>query len=89
MMNHLQSWSQNSPLRAGWYNFAVELVGIIKADNIKADHFGGGCHSALQRMLVAWYNSTTDHSWQVIIDALTNMDELSVIEAIEKECLTW
>ena len=88
-MSHLQSWSQNSPLRAGWYNFAVELVGKNDAEVIRADHFGGGCHSALQSMLVAWYDSTTDHSWQVIIDALTNMNQLSVIEAIENDCLTW
>ena len=90
-MKDLQKWSKKSPLANGisWYNFAVELVGMNDAEKIRANHFGGGNHSCLQRMLLVWYDSTTDHSWQMIIDALTDMDKLSVVESIEKECLTW
>ena len=88
-MKLLQRWSKNSILRTSWYNFAVELVGAVEARVIKATHFGGGNHSCLQEMLVRWYDSTKDHSWQMIINALTEMNEFRVIESIEKHCLTW
>ena len=88
-MKDLQKWSKNSPLRVSWFNFAADLVSKINAEVIRAKYFGGGCHSCLQRMLLVWYNSNTDHSWEVIIDALTDMEKLSVVESIKKECLTW
>ena len=88
-MRDLQKWSKDSPLRASWYNFSVDLVNKINTEVIRAKYFGGGCHSCLQRMLTVWYDSTTDHSWQMIIDALTDMEKISVVESIEKECLTW
>ena len=85
-MMHLTMWSKNSPLRNDWYNFAVELVGKGSAENIHHKHTGGGNHLALKRMLVFWDKSTTDLSWQVIVDALKEMDEPQVIESIKKEC---
>ena len=90
-MQHLQRWLRDSPLRPNWYNFAVELVGKANTEVIRAKYFQGGNHACLQRMLINWYDSTTstDRSWQVIIDALTEMDEFPVIESIEKDCLTW
>ena len=88
-MKHLQRWSNKSALRTSWYNFAVELVGKIKAEVTRTCHFGGGHHSCLHRMLTAWYDSTSDHSWKLIVNALKEMDQVPerVIEAIEKECL--
>ena len=88
-MKDLQRWSRNSPLRTSWYNFAADLVGEAKARVIHARYYGGGTHSCLQRLLDVWYRSTIDHSWQMIIDALTEMDKFPVIESIEKYCLTW
>ena len=89
-LKDLQRWSRDSPLRTSWYNFAVDLVGMRKAEDIRTTHFGGGSHSCLQRMLVTWYDySTNDHSWQMIIDALTEMDQFRVIESIEEDILTW
>ena len=89
-MKHLQMWSKNSILRTQWHDFAVELVGMTDTEVIRAKFYGGGSHSCLQRMLATWYNSTTstDRRWQVIIDALTDMKKLPVVESIEKECLT-
>ena len=86
---HLQRWSENSPLRIGhgWYNFAVDLVGKQKADIIKGTCSGGGTHECLQNMLNVWHNSTTDHSWQTIINALTEIEAFRVIDSIEDECL--
>ena len=81
-MKYITRWSKHSPLRTCWYNFAVELVGKSNADIIKATH----SHSCLQRVLVTWYESTTNHSWQIIVDALTQMDETRVIESIKEEC---
>ena len=86
-MKYLQRWSKDSPLRTSWYNFAVELVGKSKTEIIRATHFGGGDHSCLQRMLVTWYDSSIDHSWQVIVDALKEMDESCVVKSIESNCL--
>ena len=86
-MKHITRWSKNSSLRTCWYNFAVELVGKSNADIIEKNYFGGGSHSCLQRVLMTWYDSTTNHSWQTIIDALRQMDETRVIESIENECL--
>ena len=86
-MKYLQRWSKDSPLRTSWYNFAVELVGKSKTEIIRATHFGGGDHSCLERMLVTWYDSSIDHSWQVIVDALKEMDESRVVESIESNCL--
>ena len=86
----LQRWSKNSLLRTNpgsWYKFAVELIGKIKTDIIKNDLSGGGNHLCLQRMLGIWYDSTVDHNWQTIIDALTEMDSFPLIESIERCCL--
>ena len=83
---HINRWYKNSVLRTSWYNFAVELVGKNDAEIIRAKYFGGGNHSCLQRMLVAWYDATVDHSWQMIVDALKEMDEIQVIESIEDNC---
>ena len=86
-MKYLNKWSKNSSLRTGWYNFAVELVGTDKADFIKANFYGDRGHSCLQRMLVAWHESTVDHSWQMIMDALEDIDESEPVkDAIKKEC---
>ena len=87
-MEHLHTWSNYSPLRTSWYNFAVDLVGEAEARDIHTTCFRGENLSCLQRMLVEWYNSTTDHSWQVIIDALSKIYQFSVIDSIEKHCLT-
>ena len=86
-MKHLFRWSRHSVLRTSWYNFAVELVGKNSANFIKGTHYGDGSHSCLQRVLVTWYESTANHSWQIIVDALRQMDETHVIESIENECL--
>ena len=89
-MKLLQSWSKNSLLRTkpgDWYNFAVELIGKTKADNIRSDLSGGGNHVCLQKMLGIWYDSTDGHNWQTIIDALTEMDRFPLIESIEVKCL--
>ena len=86
-MRDLLRWSKNSKLLADWYNFAVELVGKTKADITSATYFGGGNHACLQKMLGTWYDSSTDRSWQVIIDALKDMDEFPVIESIKSHCL--
>lgn len=64
----------------------MELVGKNTAENIKATYFGGGCHSCLQRVLVTWYDSTAEHGWQMIVDALNEMKEVRVIESIEEHC---
>ena len=86
-MLHLNNWSHRSILRISWYNFAVELVGMSYTNTIRAKYFGGGRHACLQRVLVTWYDSTTDHSWQIIVDALKEMEQFRVIECIENECL--
>ena len=85
-MKLLQRWSKDSQIRTKWYNFAVDLVGKAKTEIIRATYFGGGDHSCLQRMLVTWYDSSTDHRWKVIVDALKEMDESRVIESIENHC---
>jgi len=72
-----------------WYNFAEQLVGTNRAEMIKYKYYGDSCHSCLQELLVLWYDSTTDHSWQVIIDALTEIEAFPVIESIEKHCLSY
>ena len=88
-MKDLQKWSKKSPLRTSWYNFAVDLLDEAKARVIKSTYFGGGNHSCLQGMLGEWYNSTSYHSWQMIVDALEEMEEDRVIESIEKDCLIY
>ena len=90
-MRDLNSWLRGSSLRLNWYSFAVKLLDMNKADVIRAKYFQGGNPACLQKMLTHWYKSTTstDRSWQVIIDALTKMDQFPVIESIEKDCLTW
>ena len=87
--SHLQRWSENSPLCIDdkWYYFAVGLVGQQKANIIKGTCFGGGTHECLQKMLNVWHQSTTDHSWQTITNALTEIEEFRVIDSIEDECL--
>ena len=88
-MRLLQRWSKEAPTRTSWYNFAVKLVGKPKAEIIRTTYFGGGHHSCLQRMLVTWYDSSTDHSWQVIVNALKELDNIpaSVIKSIKDHCL--
>ena len=88
-MQHLQRWSANSPLCVGdqWYEFGVALVGQQKANIIKGTFSGGGTHQCLQNMLNVWHRSTTDHSWQTITNALTEIEEFHVIDSIEDECL--
>ena len=90
-MENLTTWSECSPLRINWYNFAVELVGKKEADHIRFTHCGGGCYVALQRTLTTWFESTTDHSWQTIVDVLEQMDDIEVtefiIKSIKEECL--
>ena len=84
-------WSKVSPLRNNWYDFAVKLVGTRDADLIKFTHCEGGYNLALQRTINIWYKSTTDHSWQMIVDALEQIDDTDVtifiIKSIKKECL--
>ena len=84
-MRHLSKWCKDSSL-TDWYEFAVELVGENDAKSIEAKHCGGGYHFALQEMLKAWYDSTVDHSWQMIIEALDGQKWIAVIESIEEEC---
>ena len=84
-MKLLQRWFKDSILRTSWYNFAVELVGKTNTEIIRSTHYGGGDHSCLQRMLVTWYDSSTEHSWPMIIVALRDMDESRVIEYIESQ----
>ena len=74
---HINRWYRDSVLRTSWYNFAVELVGKNDAEIIRTTYFGGGNH---------WYDSTADHSWQMIVDALQEVKEIRVIESIEKHC---
>ena len=85
-MNQLNSWSKDSPLRIHWYNFAVELVGKENSEIIRATYVGGGTETCLQRILIVWYYSIKDHSWQMIVDALKQMEEWRVIESITDEC---
>ena len=85
-LKYINRWSKDSLLRTSWYNFAVELVDKSTADNIRATYFGGGTHSCLQRVLVTWYDSTAEHSWQMIVDALNEMKEVRLIESIEEHC---
>ena len=86
-MEHLQRWSAKTPLCIDWYNFAVDLLDKQKADIIKATNAGGGIRECLQKMLHVWYDSTTDHNWQVITNALTEIEAYPVIDSIEDECL--
>ena len=88
-MKHLQRWSKNSILRIDWENFAMELIGDTKTRIIKASHFMGGDHACLRELLSTWWDSTTeqDHSWQVIVDALKEIDKTKVIKDIEKDFL--
>ena len=85
-MKHINRWSKNSLLRTSWYSFGLELVDKNTVEIIRATYFGGGSHSCLQRMLVTWYDSTPDHGWQMIVDALKEMEEIRVIESIEQCC---
>ena len=87
VVQDLQRWSANSPLCVKWYGFAVDLVGQQQANIIKGTCSGGGAHQCLQDMLNVWHQSTTDHSWQTIINALTEIEEFRVIDSIEDECL--
>ena len=90
-MENLTIWSKYTPLRINWYNFAVELVGKREADFIGFTHLGGGCYVALQKALTTWFESTTDHSWQMIVDVLEQMDDTEVtefiIKSIKEKCL--
>ena len=70
-----------------WYNFAVDLVGQQKTDIIKGTCSGGGTHECLQKILNVWHRSTTNHSWQMITNALTKIEEFRVIDSIEDKCL--
>ena len=85
----LQRWSAKSPLYVGhqWYGFAVDLVGEQEANITMGSYSGGGTHECLQNMLNVWNQSTTDHSWQTIINALTEIKKFRVIDSIEDECL--
>ena len=84
-MRHLNKWCKDSSL-TDWHGFAVRLVGENDAKSIAAKHCGGGYHFALQEMLKAWYESTVDRSWQMIIIALNELERNDVIESIEEEC---
>ena len=86
-MKYLQRWSKDSLLCIDWYNFAVDLIGKNKTEIIKAKYSGGGNHACLERLLSTWWNSTIDHSWQVIVNALKHIDETTVIENIEDKFL--
>ena len=88
-MASLQIWSKDSILRTRWYNFSVKLIGGNKTAIINAKHYGGGSHSCLQETLRTWWSHTTDHDWQVIIDALEKLEEFSLIESIENHFLEW
>ena len=93
-MKLLQNWSNKSSLHissGSWYNFAVELIGIIETEVIKKKNSGDGNCTSLQKMLKIWYRSTDANSrnWQTIVDALTKMKEYQVIDSIEKECSGW
>ena len=85
-MAHLTMWSKNSPLCINDWNWlAVKLVGPNNAKIIEHTHFGGGHHSALQKMLMLWWDNTDDCSWKKIIDALEKMNRRDVIQSIEDE----
>lgn len=94
-LRDLLSWSELSPLRnyLKWYDFAVDLLGVNTADNIKSRYFGGGDHACMQDMLRKWLscNKSADCTWEHVIDALKKMDTenppMKVIEAIEDECI--
>ena len=61
-------------------------MGENQADPIHTK-YENSSHNCLQEMLKVWYESTTDPSWQMIIDALEKMKETRVIESIKEECL--
>ena len=87
MAKHLMRWSRNSQLSTNWFNFAVELIDRNKIEIIRTAHFGGGDHACLERLLSTWWDTTIDHDWQTIVDALKKMNETRVIESIEEKCL--
>lgn len=80
-------WCKQSSLRSEWYGFATELVGKNEADAINRNHGGGGNKECLEKLLGIWYNSTINHSWAIIVDALDEMSaDQRVIERIKSEC---
>jgi len=74
-MKQIQRWYKGSPLCTNWYNFAVDLLGKSKADIIKSTYGRSGSHECLQKVLGLWFDSTPGHNWQMIIDALTEMEK--------------
>ena len=83
------NWCKQSSLRSeNWYGFATELLNQYEADAIKQNHSGGGNKKCLEDLLGKWYRSTINHSWQVIVDALSAMSEAQeVLERIKEECV--
>ena len=61
-------------------------MGEKNAEIIEHKYFGGnGSRWALQIMLQLWHDYARNRSWQMIIDALKEMDKPKVIKSIEKE----
>ena len=80
-------WARKSPLRTNWHGFANKLLGPNEAEALKRTLEGGGNKECLETLLGKWYNTTVNHSWQMIVDALTEMPSAKkVLEKIKKEC---
>jgi len=85
--DHIMKWSKQSSLRSDWYGFSTQLLDKNEADAIKRNLGGGGNKECLEKLLGTWYNSTINHSWQTIIDALNEIGGYQpVIEEITSQC---
>ena len=73
-----------------WYGVAVELVGNSEANAIQTNHSGGGNKECLRKTLNKWWGTTiaANRSWQVIVDALEDIDAVRVAEDITDKCST-
>lgn len=87
-VTEFSKWAKDSPLRSNWYIMAVELVGNAEANAIQANHSGGGNKECLLKLLSKWWNTTTaaNRNWQVIVDALKEIEAIKVIEDITDKC---
>ena len=53
-----------------------------KLNVIQSDHSGGGIKEFMRRIINYWLQTTIDASWEKVISALTEMDEIETRECI-------
>ena len=78
-MHDVNKWCHVSTCRSDWYEFASALLPKEEARAIESNLRGDGSKECLRRVLRDWMGFTVDSNWGMVVDALQQLPDATVV----------